>query len=143
MKPFSGRMLPDGQRIFNLRFSPARRVVDNAFGIMANRFGCMLTTMNQSKDTITSIVLASCALHNIMRIRYPGVYHGIVDNEDEHHKLVPGQWRQGLNWQDMGELTAGNRDTQMGKKQRLYLKHYYNSPVGPTAWQNDMTYTLL
>ena len=73
----------------------------NAFGIIANRLGCLLTTMNQHNDTVTSIVLACCVLHNIMRIRYPGVHHGIVDDEDEHHRLVPGQWRQGVNLQDM------------------------------------------
>ena len=61
-----------------------------------------------------------------------------MDDEDEHHRLVPGQWRQGVNLQDMEGVTAGNRDTQMAKKQRLYLKHCYNSPVGATAWQNDM-----
>ena len=57
----------------------------------------------------------------------------IGDDEDEYHKLVPGQWRQGANLQDMEEVTAGNRDTQMAKKQRLYLKHYYNSHVGAIA----------
>ena len=39
-----------------------------------------------------------------------------------------------MNLQDMEEVTAGNRDTQMAKKQRLYLKHYYNLPVGARAW---------
>ena len=60
------------------------------------------------------------------------------DDGDEYHKLVHGQWRQSVKLQDMEEVTAGNRDTQMAKKQRLYLKHYYNSPEGATAWQNDM-----
>ena len=72
MKPFSARGLPDEERIFNYRLSRARRVVENVFGIMANRFGCLLTTMSQNPETVTSIVLACCMLHNIMRLRYPG-----------------------------------------------------------------------
>ena len=107
MKPFIGLMLLDDQRIFNYRLSHVRRAVDNAFGILANIFGCLLTTMNQNKDTVTSIVLACCVLHNIMRIRYPGVHHGSVYDEDKHHRLVPRQWRQGVNLQDMEEVTAG------------------------------------
>ena len=97
MKPFSGRMLPDDQRIFIYRLSDAHSVEENAFDIMDNRFGCVLTTMNRSKDTVTSIVLACCVLHNIMRIQYPGVHNAIVNYEDEHHRLVPRQWRQGVN----------------------------------------------
>ena len=60
-----------------------------------------------------------------MAIRYPGVHHGIVDDEDEHHRLVHRQWRQGVNLQDIEEVIAGNW-------------HYYNSPVGAIAWQNEM-----
>ena len=63
MKPFSARRLPDEERIYNYRLSRARRVVENAFGIMANRFGCLLTTMSQNPETVTSIVLACCMLH--------------------------------------------------------------------------------
>ena len=48
--------------------------------------------MNQNTDTVTSVVLA-CVLHNIMSIRYPGVHQGIVDDEGDNHKLVPGQWK--------------------------------------------------
>ena len=138
MKPFSARGLPDEERIYNYRLSRARRVVENAFGIMANRFGCLLTTMCQNPETLTSIVLACCTLHNIMRLRYPGIHQGLGDEEDDNHRVIPGQWRQGACLQDIEDVTGGNRDTQVAKRQRLYLKHYYNAPVGATAWQRDM-----
>ena len=38
------------------------------------------------------------------------MHHGIVDDENEHHRIVPGQWRQGVNLQDMEEVTAANRE---------------------------------
>ena len=103
---------------------------------MANRFG-YLTTMTQNTDTVTSVVLVCCILHNIMRIRY----QGIADDEVMRMtlRLVPGQWGQHINLQDMEQVTVGNRDTKITKKQILYLKHYYNAPIGATAWQNDMT----
>ena len=68
-----------------------------------------------------------------MKIRYPGVHHGIGDDEDEHHRLVPGQWRQDVNLQDMEEVTAGNRVTQMVKKQIIpYTLLQF------TCWCNSM-----
>ena len=138
MKLFSARGLPDEERIFNYRLSRTRRVVENAFGIIANRFGCLLITMSQNPETVTSIVLAYCTLHNIMRLRYPGIHQGLADEEDDNHRVIPGQWRQGACLQDIEDVAGGNRNTQVAKRQRLYLKHYYNAPVGATVWQRGM-----
>ncbi len=38
MKPFARRGLSREQRVFNYRLSRARRIVENTFGIFANRF---------------------------------------------------------------------------------------------------------
>ncbi|XP_047490323.1 protein ALP1-like [Penaeus chinensis] len=71
MKPYSNRNLTHEERIFNYRLSRARRVVENAFGILANRFQILLTTMQHHHETVRTIVEACCILHNLMRTRYP------------------------------------------------------------------------
>lgn len=59
MKPYGDRGLTKEKRIFNYRASRARRVVENAFGILANRFRVLLTTMNLSPDKVEIITLAA------------------------------------------------------------------------------------
>ena len=56
MKPHSSRDLTWVQRVFNYRLSRARRIVENAFGILAQRFGCLLGTMRQAPQTVAVII---------------------------------------------------------------------------------------
>ncbi|XP_076029145.1 uncharacterized protein LOC143017992 [Oratosquilla oratoria] len=71
IKPYSGRNITREERIYNYRLSRPRRVVENAFGIMVNRFQVMLATMQHHADTVRLIVKACMVLHNLMRSRYP------------------------------------------------------------------------
>ena len=64
MKPYPHRNLDKPKRIFNYRFSRARRVVENAFGMFANRFCVSLTTINLSPEKVQHLILVACYLHN-------------------------------------------------------------------------------
>lgn len=94
MKPYDRRGLSHSQLIFNYRLSMARRIVENAFGILAARFQVLLRTMQQDPDVVQEIVEACVCLHNLMRMRYQGLHAGLTDMEDSEHNSIPGTWRQ-------------------------------------------------
>lgn len=66
MKPYAQRGLTHEKRIFNYRLSRARRIVENAFGILTNRFRILHTPINLRVDKIQLVVAASCILHNLL-----------------------------------------------------------------------------
>ena len=79
LKPYSLRGPTRGERIFNYRLSRARRVVENAFGILANRFGIMHATMFHHPAHLRVIIQACLMLHNLMRTRFQDMQEGLVD----------------------------------------------------------------
>ena len=139
MKPYSLRGLTRDERILNYRLSRARRVVENAFGILANRFQVILSTMQHHPETVKVIVKACICLHNIMRTRYPALQNQQLDvPENVGVDYVPGAWRDGRNLQDTVFVRGPNTASKKGKKQRNLLKHWANSEVGAVPWQDNM-----
>ncbi len=69
MKSYVGRRVTDlyrGQRVFNYRVSSARRVVENAFGILCSRWRIFHPTIYLSPDKVDSVVKACVVLHNLL-----------------------------------------------------------------------------
>lgn len=139
MKPFSLKNMSRDQRIFNYRLSRARRIVENAFGILAHRFRCLLTTMQQKPKNVATIALTCVIIHNMLRtksMREAAV--AVEDQEDDDHNVIPGSWRNDPPLTDGVSDFANNTATQGAKVQRDYLCAYYNSDAGSVPWQNDM-----
>ena len=124
------------ERIYNYRLSRARRVVENAFGILVNRF--LLTTMQHGADTVRLMVKACVLLHNLMRTRYPVLQNRLLDREQANGDIEPGEWRMNRNLDDTQHVHAPNRASKEGKMQRNLIKHWCNSPAGAVPWQDRM-----
>ena len=144
-KPYSQVGLTIERRIFNYRLSRARRIIENAFGILANRFRIFMKPIGLAPEKVETIVLACCSLHNFLRSRLGScsVYtpQGSIDSEDvETHAVIPGHWRQQPQPQGWATIPqqGSNRYSKTAKEIRDYLQDYFNSEKGSVSWQNDM-----
>ena len=96
MKPYSQKDLTTEKRIYNYRHSRARRISENLFGILANKWRVFQQSLNLSPQKARSITLCALVLHNfIPRSRSKNVYTppGYVDSFDSEGQLVQGHWR--------------------------------------------------
>lgn len=94
-KPFAQTNLTGLQRVFNYRISRARRIIENAFGILSCRFRVFRKAIHLIPSKVKSIVLASCALHNYLMTRSNTYnYPALVDRYDNDGKLISGDWRR-------------------------------------------------
>ncbi|XP_063875843.1 uncharacterized protein LOC135108618 [Scylla paramamosain] len=74
LKPYSQKDLHSEKRVFNYRLSRARRVAENAFGIMASRFKIFHTCINLKLTSIDKVVMACVVLHNYLQKACPSDY---------------------------------------------------------------------
>ena len=85
MRPFARNALTKEGHIFNYRLSRARRVVENAFGILANQWRLYHCHIYLNADSITTVVKATVVLHNILTLPNDKVHTSVVDNKAEIH----------------------------------------------------------
>ena len=70
MRPFPGPQLTTDERSnFNYRLTIARRYVENAFGILSQKFRIFNRRIQSTPDHVDYIVMATCILHNFIRKR--------------------------------------------------------------------------
>ncbi len=141
MKPFSRRNLTREERIFNYRLSRARRVVENAFGILSNRFRCLLGRLQQQPGLVVQMVTAMLCLHNVMRARYPALQNAALpDAEGDDHRPADQAAEQDVGLLGLPNIRAPNEGTIEVKQQRENLKVYYTDGEGARLcpWQNNV-----
>ena len=138
MKPVPRRNLTQAEAIYNYRISRARRDVENAFGILAARFRCLLRPMNIRPEKAISVVIVCCVLHNNLRSReFRGPHiRGLIDAEDpDTHEVNPGLWRLETNMFPLQNRRGAYGDPP-AKEVRGILMDYVNGP-GAVPWQAD------
>ncbi len=91
MKPYDRLELEVPERIYNYCPSHCRRVSENAFGILANRYACLLSVIKFQPKIVTNIILTATCCHNLMRMRYPVTQNVAMGREDDQNNMIPGE----------------------------------------------------
>ncbi|KAL8573872.1 hypothetical protein ACOMHN_029320 [Nucella lapillus] len=125
--------MSDREKVFNYRLSRARRVVENAFGILAMRFRIFMRPIETRPDNALLSIKAAVTLHNVLRVKEPMPAHAL-DREDEDGTLHEGEWRQLVKWED-GPSNGLGRAGRTGMHIRDLLADYFGSPQGEVPWQ--------
>ncbi|KAJ8958779.1 hypothetical protein NQ314_006355 [Rhamnusium bicolor] len=122
LRPFGGQNLTVAKRIFNYRFTRARRFVECTFGILANKWRIFHRLLIVSKEFAKDIVKATVILHNLVRER-----DGLRPSD-----MYVGTHTQGL--QDIPQGT-GVRGGRHANDVRNEFSNYFMSPTGSLPWQ--------
>ncbi|XP_068759068.1 uncharacterized protein [Montipora capricornis] len=138
MKPYPQRNLDKAKRIFNYRLSRARRVVENAFGILANRFRVFLTTIKLNDEKVVTLILAACCLHNFMVETNKSAYLSAqeIENTDQH-TITAGTWRNDPPLTGLSTSSVRN-PAHAAKQQGKEITEYFMSELGSVPWQDHM-----
>lgn len=152
MRPYPRVSLDTETRIFNYRLSRARRIVENAFGILVSRWRILRQEIQAEVDTIDAMLWAMVLLHNYLRScdeeERPNFKYFTprdVDRVDIGGDIVPGAWRtEGFGSAGVGDLQKwGINYTRYTKKIRDAFKSYFNSPHGSVSWQDAMVHPVV
>ncbi|XP_046141226.1 uncharacterized protein LOC123987698 isoform X1 [Osmia bicornis bicornis] len=136
MRPFEG----NPERIFNYRHSRARRVVENAFGILSAVFRVLRKPILLEPKKASKVVLTTIYLHNFLRkgitSRQTYTPVGTFDTEIDG-EIISGRWR---NDQEMTSLlpirNIPRKTKEHIKNIRLHLARHFvlNDAI---LWQNN------
>ena len=129
LKPYRRDALTQETRIFNYRLSRARRIVENAFGILSARFQIFHKAINLKLENIDLIVLTCCVLHNFLRKTCPESYTSFESFDREN--LETGVVERGDRCDStiMHDLQIGKRGAipQNARAVRDQFKLYFNN----------------
>lgn len=125
MRPFPGRDCTLEEQLFNYRLSRARRIVENAFGLLAARWRVFYTKLAIHPDKVNGIVKAACVLHNMLQLDTTPAQ--VISTLREVEEIdINGM-------QDM--VRVGNRAGDEPIRIRNIFKEYF-SRVAPLPWQD-------
>nr|CAI5840916.1 unnamed protein product [Callosobruchus analis] len=125
LRPFPGTQIRNNisKRTFNYRLSRARRLSENAFGILTQVFRIYQRRFKMNPEHVDKIILATCCLYNFLR-----------------PALIPVQsFYNNLNNDNIQNLRrVGGNATVEAMSIRDTFANYFSSPEGAVPWQNEI-----
>ncbi|XP_068135055.1 uncharacterized protein [Hyperolius riggenbachi] len=140
LRPFSQNSYSKEKKVFNYRLSRARRVAENAFGLLSNRFRIFRTTINISPHKIELVVMACCLLHNFLMRSNTSDYapESMLDREStDDATFIPGEWRcESAGLVPLQYMEAQKPEANAKLHRDKYMA-YFNGR-GAVPWQDAM-----
>ena len=144
MRPYPGGDLKcEKKKVYNYRMSRARRVIENAFGILCARWRIFHKPIRATVKNVETYTLACLALHNYLRQTDNAIYTpaGFIDCESRDGSIKKGEWRASSGkdsdvsaFQSLNPV-RGSRYTKDALEVREALTQYVNSEEGSVPWQ--------
>ena len=131
MRPFPRETacLSWDELVFNYRLCRARRIVENAFGILVQHWGIFSRKLNLLPNNADSVIKACVILHNFLR--------GRKDLNDLTQQLKPDNVPF---LRDDGAILDLNRrgynSSTAAKAIRNIYKNFFRRPEGQVTWQD-------
>lgn len=125
MRPYPGKGgLSKEQQVFNYRLSRARRIVENAFGILAARWRIYHTKMEVAPELVVGIIKATTVLHNLLQAASTPAQIRVLAQETIDEPVA-----------GLGELIpTGNRAGREALRIREIFTDFFNV-TAPLDWQ--------
>ena len=142
MKPYSKDNLDIFSRVCNYRFSRARRISENVFGILTSRWRIFLTTIALHPGKVRKICLSILSLHNWLLKSNCYVSKRFVDRiNPETGAVFPGAWRDeigdGEPFIPLQPVQYAKNPTMKAKQVREEFNEYFNLEGSvPWQWEN-------
>ncbi|XP_066455104.1 uncharacterized protein [Eleutherodactylus coqui] len=119
LRPYPNRNITPIRKVFNYRLIRARRAIDSAFGILANKWRVFYAPVQLEANFVQDIIKAACVLHNLVLLRDGFVFEDILSNP----------------LHDVAWSTV--RGPVSGMLVRNSFASYFVSPQGEIPWQNE------
>ncbi|XP_071555013.1 uncharacterized protein [Temnothorax nylanderi] len=139
MRPYPGQFLTEKKYVFNYRLSRARRIIENAFGILVSRWRIFQRSICLNPEHVDAIIMAAINLHNFLmtennNVTSENIYcpPNYVDSD-----VAQGAWRSSLDNVNNLRPTNIHRAVREAYIQRDTLSEYLLSPQGEVPWQME------
>ncbi|XP_049842931.1 uncharacterized protein LOC126293682 isoform X1 [Schistocerca gregaria] len=124
IRPYPRRNLNDEKRVYNYRVSRCRRVVENVFGIVAQRWRLYFRPLQCNLDTVHKVIKATVILHNYLCNKCDVTTVGSPEEILVAYSTC---------WKSLEKTAAAA--TKENAAIRNHFVNFFNSPEGSVPWQ--------